>query len=74
MGWIEPIMREAGFVINHEHNHTGQCWWEMRRAEDRREAPPPVRGQDDVRKLENWQQEKHDLFLNSERIAEEDYE
>ncbi|HTO02377.1 MAG TPA: hypothetical protein VL069_01685 [Opitutus sp.] len=30
MGWIGPMMRDAGYVIDHEHNHCGQCWWEMR--------------------------------------------
>lgn len=34
IGWIRPLMREAGFVVDHEHNHCGQCWWEMRRAGD----------------------------------------
>lgn len=29
MGWIGPMMQGAGFVIDHEHNHLGQCWWEM---------------------------------------------
>jgi hypothetical protein len=33
MGWIGPLMKAAGFVIDHEHNHCGQCWWEMRRAD-----------------------------------------
>lgn len=32
MGWIGPMMRRAGWVIDHEHNHRGQCWWVMRRA------------------------------------------
>ena len=30
IGWIGPMMREAGYVIDHEHNHRGQCWWELR--------------------------------------------
>jgi hypothetical protein len=25
-------MRQGGFVVDHEHNHCGQCWWEMRHA------------------------------------------
>ncbi len=29
IGWIGPVMREAGYAVNHEHNHRGQCWWEM---------------------------------------------
>jgi hypothetical protein len=32
MGWIKPVMDQAGFVIDHVHNHHGQCVWEMRRA------------------------------------------
>ena len=27
------MMQGAGFVIDHEHNHLGQCWWEMHPAE-----------------------------------------
>jgi hypothetical protein len=34
MGWIGPLMKRAGFVIDHQHNHCGQCWWELRRASD----------------------------------------
>ena len=30
IGWTGPMMREAGFVIDHEHNHRGQCWWRFR--------------------------------------------
>lgn len=56
MGWIGPVMKEAGFVIDHEHNHQGQCWWEMRRAEDT--SPPGVpgalAGDSDVRLREDW--------------------
>jgi hypothetical protein len=67
MGWLKPLMDDAGFVINHEHNHAGQCWWEMHRASDRLSEPPPNRGPDDVRNLPSWQQERHDVYLNSER-------
>lgn len=72
MGWIKPIMKEAGYVINHEHNHAGQCWWEMHKAEDRLEQPPPLRGPDDARNLENWEQETHHLYLNNERVDEDE--
>lgn len=40
MGWVAPLMDEAGFLVNHEHNHMGQCWLEMRRRDDRISAPP----------------------------------
>ena len=71
IGWIKPIMEEAGFLVDHEHNHAGQCYWEMHRAGDELDAPPPLRGSHDVRNLPNWKQETQHLFLNSER-AEED--
>jgi hypothetical protein len=56
MGWIGPMMREAGFVIDHEHNHCGQCWWEMRRAGDQggHAAPGSVSGEKDVRLRPDW--------------------
>lgn len=29
--WIDPELRKAGMeVVEHEHNHQGQCWGEMR--------------------------------------------
>lgn len=31
MGWIGPVMKAAGYVVDHQHNHTGQCWWVFRR-------------------------------------------
>lgn len=71
MGWVKPLMDEAGFLVNQEHNHAGQCWLEIRRAEDRVEGGPPLRGPNDVRNLENWQQETHHLYLNSERVETE---
>jgi hypothetical protein len=72
MGWIKPAMDDAGFVINHEHNHAGQCYWEMRRAWDLLAEPPPNRGPHDVRSLppEVWQQEQHHLYVNSEGAAQ----
>ncbi len=31
IGWIGSVMETAGFAIDHQHNHCGQCWWEFRR-------------------------------------------
>lgn len=28
IGWIGPVMKKAGFTVNHAHNHCGQCYWE----------------------------------------------
>jgi hypothetical protein len=57
MGWIGPLMKEAGFVIDHEHNHRGQCWWELRAAGDPApsSAPGSVAGSADVRGRVEWQ-------------------
>lgn len=57
MGWIGPLMREAGFVVDHEHNHLGQCWWEKLPAGSPGGHSPPgaVAGEKDVRLRPNWQ-------------------
>ncbi len=59
MGWIGGMMRAAGYVIDHEHNHAGQCWWEMRRAGDRAAAVSPV---NDVRNLPGWETDAMDVY------------
>ncbi|MDQ3621424.1 MAG: hypothetical protein M3463_02915 [Verrucomicrobiota bacterium] len=68
MGWIGPLMKEAGFVVDHEHNHRGQCWWEMRRAED--STPPSAAGElsgvNDVRLRADWKEAQHmDVFARA---------
>lgn len=40
IGWIGPLMEDAGFVIDHDHNHQGQCWWEFKKKERAGEALP----------------------------------
>ena len=56
IGWIGPVMKDAGFVITHEHNHCGKCWWEMRRQDDL--TPPSAAGElsgkHDVRLGADW--------------------
>jgi hypothetical protein len=56
IGWIGPMMREAGFIIHHEHNHRGQCWWEMRKADAGAAPSKPgaLSGDNDVRLADNW--------------------
>lgn len=56
MGWIGPVMQKAGFVIDHEHNHRGQCWWEIRRASDSTSpsAPGEFSSDHDVRLRPDW--------------------
>ena len=64
MGWIGPLMREAGFSIDHEHNHRGQCWWEIRAADSKTEPGPPgaLSGAADVRLRENWESDRTDHY------------
>lgn len=64
-GWIGPLMKDAGFVIDHEHNHCGQCWWEMRRQSD--PTPPSataeLAGAQDVRLGKDWKRpEAKDVY------------
>ena len=71
MGWIKPIMDRAGFLIDHEHNHRGQCWWEMYPAGSAgRKAPPPLQDNQDVRQQPGWSQRDHDIWVGSEEITE----
>jgi hypothetical protein len=66
MGWVKPMMDDAGFVIEHEHNHAGQCYWEMRRTDGRLSGPPADRGPHDVRNLPHWRQAEHHLYVSSQ--------
>ncbi|MFV0338730.1 MAG: hypothetical protein ACK5LK_10880 [Chthoniobacterales bacterium] len=64
MGWIGPAMKDSGFVIDHEHNHHGKCWWEFRKKDD--PTPPGIPGEfagkKDVRLQPDWEQAKIDKF------------
>lgn len=53
IGWIGPMMKDAGYVVDHEHNHCGQCWWEFRREDDLSE-PGALAGAEDVRRRPEW--------------------
>lgn len=34
IGWIGPMMKRAGYKVNHAHNHLGQCYWEFYRDDE----------------------------------------
>jgi hypothetical protein len=54
IGWIGPALVQIGAeVANHEHNHCGQCWWEMRIA-NRKSLPIPL--ENDIRQTPEWLQ------------------
>ena len=63
VGWIGPMMKDAGNVIDHEHNHCGRCWWEFRRKDDE-QAPSEPGGfwARDVRLSQDWQKQATDRF------------
>ncbi len=67
MGWIKAIMDEAGFVIHHDHNHAGACWWEIRPADDDPgpSAPGELATQADVRLRPDYATGNHDTWLAS---------
>jgi hypothetical protein len=56
MGWIGPMLKQAGFAVDHEHNHCGQCWWEIRRLTDNTPPSEPgtLAGSEDVRLRPDW--------------------
>ena len=58
VGWIGPLLKEAGFAVAHEHNHRGQCWWEVRRLSDCKPVSRSGKfaGPDDVRLRPGWRQ------------------
>lgn len=70
--WIGPMLKPAGFTIDHEHNHQGQCWWEMRKKDD---ATPPSRsgeisGEADIRHSAEWCAGQKDVFEKSVSVAD----
>ncbi len=74
IGWIGPMMRDAGFVVDHEHNHCGQCWWEFRRREDASSpsASGEFSGTKDVRQRGDWKQPEMDVFKRATTVEEKE--
>jgi hypothetical protein len=52
-------------VTEHEHNHCGQCWWEIRK---RGEPQPSVASEHDIRETAAWQHGFLDSFRDSHRL------
>ena len=69
MGWIKVILDQAGFVIHHDHNHAGQCWWEMRPrdADPGPSGPGELAGDADVRLDPDYRTERHHTWRAGER-------
>jgi hypothetical protein len=58
IGWIGPMMKEAGFVVHHQHNHRGQCWWEFHPSDQAAapSAPGGLAGNQDARLATTWKE------------------
>lgn len=71
VGWIGPMMKDAGYVIDHEHNHCGKCWWEFRRVDDH-SAPsaPGAFSARDVRLSPDWMKPGMDVFRRATTAGE----
>jgi hypothetical protein len=72
IGWIGPVMAAAGFVVDHQHNHRGKCWWEMRRHGDASPASQPgeFAGEKDVRAAAGWESPDIDAFWRATNVRD----
>lgn len=70
MGWIEPVLRDAGFVIHHAHNHNCQCYWEIVPAASTAplSAPGELVGKDDIRLKPGWNTGNIHEWVHGERV------
>jgi hypothetical protein len=75
MGWIEPVLREAGFVTHHEHNHNCMCWWEIvprgpgHPGPAAPSQPGELAGEDDIRLKPGWDTGRIDRYVSSRRTS-----
>ncbi len=72
MGWIGPLMEEAGFSIDHEHNHKGQCWWVFHRKGEEKPAEALQSDENDVKIKANWHTDETpiDSFFQANRVLD----
>ena len=52
-GWVKPLLDKGGWMLWHEHDHTGKCWWEMRK-KGKLSEPGELAGKKDIRLREGW--------------------
>jgi len=67
IGWIGPALQQASVEVTaHEHNHCGQCWWEIRKQEM---AQPPVEVSCDIRRDARWGRGYVDRYERGVRLS-----
>jgi hypothetical protein len=74
MGWIGPVARRAGFTIDHDHNHLGKCWWELRKRGSRpdREAMRHKVEKNNVERDPEWDRGEHHRYRNCELVEDKE--
>jgi len=66
MGWVAPLLDRVGAqVADHEHNHSGQCWWEIK-MKDKPHQPADL--PEDIRKDPRWQRGYLDRYKNHHKL------
>jgi hypothetical protein len=66
MGWVAPLMHEIGMEVSgHEHNHRGQCWWEIR---SNALPKPDVGAVMDIRRDPRWRHGYLDRFVHHRKL------
>lgn len=66
IGWIGPALDEAGFAVDHQHDHQAHCWWEIRAKDDRSATSQPGEvSDDDVRLLPQWSSATVDTYARA---------
>lgn len=69
MGWIRPVAERAGFSVDHEHNHCGQCWWEFRKQGTTPDRAALMRrvGESNVENHPRWGEGTHHRYCDGKR-------
>jgi len=64
MGWIGPMMKASGYVVDHQHNHQGRSWREFRKKHDGNGSSDPEElvTDKDVRLKPGWESGPIDSF------------
>ena len=67
VGWIGPALNVIGAqVVAHEHNHCGQCWWQIAmKGRDAKNCDLEA----DIRNVPSWQAGYLDRFENHQRVS-----